>query len=106
MLKQTLLASWVICLGAAFCSAAQSAELGIQNRNVKSYEAKPACWYRCGCLVVTHVRHREISMTFSPESDPRRFDEPRYYPGPVRSYPRYATWCDGDLRYGSSNVLD
>jgi hypothetical protein len=40
------------------------------------------------------VRHREIGMTFTPQYDPRRFDEPRYFYGPVRTYARYETWYD------------
>lgn len=88
-----------ISLGAAlFCGSAQSAELAVKpDRYVRSYEpSRPACGCRCGCLAVTHVRHREIAMTFSPETDPRRYDEPRYYWGQVRTYPRYRTWYDAN----------
>jgi hypothetical protein len=31
-------------------------------------------------------------MTYGPYFDPRLRDEPRYYWGPVRSFPRYQTF--------------
>ena len=43
----------------------------------------------CGCLVVSHVRHRQLAMTYGYGLDPRRREEPHYYWGPVRSFPRY-----------------
>jgi hypothetical protein len=47
---------------------------------------------RCGYLTVTYVRHRQLAMTYGPYFDPRLRDEPRYYWGPVRSFPRYQTF--------------
>ena len=45
----------------------------------------------CGCLQASHVRHRELRTTYGTGFDPRNYDtqEPHYYFGPMRSYPRY-----------------
>ena len=45
----------------------------------------------CGCLHESYVRHRELRTTYGIGFDPRNYDtqEPHYYFGPVRSYPRY-----------------
>jgi hypothetical protein len=45
----------------------------------------------CGCLHVGYVRHRELRTTYGIAFDPRNYDtqEPHYYLGPVRAYPRY-----------------
>jgi hypothetical protein len=53
--------------------------------------AGPGCG-RCGTLTVTYVRHRQLAMTYGPYFDPRQRDEPHYYRGPVRSFPRYQTF--------------
>src|SRR5262249_12097229 len=45
----------------------------------------------CGCLVVTHVRHPQLAMTYGWQLDPRRREEPHYYWGSVRAFPRYQT---------------
>lgn len=97
MSKAWIVASAVVALGLA-CGSAQSAELAVRpERMARIYEpARPACGCRCGCLEVTHVRHREIAMTYGSQFDPRRLDEPRYYWGPERSYPRYRTWYDAN----------
>jgi hypothetical protein len=45
----------------------------------------------CGCLHESYVRHRELRTTYGIRFDPRNYDtqEPHYYFGPVRTYPRY-----------------
>jgi hypothetical protein len=45
----------------------------------------------CGCLQVSHMHHRELRTTYGTGFDPRNYDsqEPHYYFGPMRSYPRY-----------------
>ena len=60
--------------------------------------AQPRCCGRCGCLQVSHVRHRELRSTYGTAFDPRNFDttEPHYYFGPVRTYPRY--WASADVQ--------
>lgn len=53
----------------------------------------------CGCLHVGHVHHRELRTTYGTGVDPRNYDtqEPHYYFGPVRSYPRY--WVSAGAPY-------
>jgi hypothetical protein len=53
----------------------------------------------CGCLHETYVRHRELRTTYGIGFDPRNYDtqEPHYYFGPVRSYPRY--WVSAGVPY-------
>ena len=49
------------------------------------------CGPRCGCPVVTYVRHRSLVQYYpSTVFDPRTRDEPNYAYGPVRTYARYA----------------
>ncbi len=45
----------------------------------------------CGCMHASYVYHRELRTTYGVGFDPRNFDtqEPHYYFGPVRAYPRY-----------------
>lgn len=57
-----------------------------QARAAKS----PYCGCKCGCPVVTMVRHREVLMGWPNTFDPRREMEPRYFYGGMRSWPRYA----------------
>jgi hypothetical protein len=50
----------------------------------------PYCGCKCGCPVVTLVRHREVLMGFPHTFDPRVDNEPRYFYGRMRTWPRYA----------------
>jgi hypothetical protein len=62
-----------------------------------AHEATRYCG-TCGCLQVSHVRHRELRSTYGIAFDPRNYDttEPHYYFGPIRTYPRY--WACADVR--------
>jgi len=74
---------------------AAAAELPLPAPTVRAHHA--ACWCGpCGCLHVTHVRHRELLTTYGIRFDPRNYDEtePHYYFGPVRAYARY--WVEPD----------
>jgi hypothetical protein len=82
----------------AFCAAisalsgtAGAAELAVPAKApALAAPAGTGCG-RCGQLAVTHVRHRQLAMSYGPYFDPRVRDEPRYYWGPVQSFPRYRT---------------
>jgi hypothetical protein len=49
----------------------------------------PYCGPRCGCPIVTFVRHRELRQYYSYALDPRERDEPRYTYGAMRTYARF-----------------
>ena len=55
-------------------------------------EDNPYCGPRCGCPVVTFVRHHELQMAYPSEFDPRDFrnhQEPHFYYGRVRTFARF-----------------
>ncbi|MDQ8732551.1 hypothetical protein [Bradyrhizobium sp. LHD-71] len=75
----------------AVAGSAEAAELAVPLKAPAVVSpAGPWCG-RCGELIVTRVRHRQLAMTYGPYFDPRERDEPRYYWGAVRSFPRYQT---------------
>src|SRR5450756_1874410 len=50
----------------------------------------PYCGPRCGCPLVTFVRHRELVQYYPSGFDPRvREEEPHYSYGAIRTYARF-----------------
>lgn len=84
----------VLAFSAGVCvlpGAAGAAELAVPLKAPAIASPAAGCG-RCGHLAVTHIRHRQLAMSYGPYLDPRQRDEPRYYWGPVRSFPRYQTF--------------
>jgi hypothetical protein len=88
--RSTSLALAVFAAAAAFSGAAGAADRPVL-RKAPAVVSPAECVARCGKLVVTRVRHKQLAMSYGPYFDPRQRDEPRYYWGPVRSFPRYQT---------------
>jgi hypothetical protein len=88
--RSTSLALALFAAAAAFSGAAGAAELPVL-RKAPAVVSPAECVARCGQLVVTQVRHKQLAMSYSPYFDPRLRDEPHYSWGPVRSFPRYQT---------------
>ena len=79
-----LLVGIAAAVGTMAAVPANAADLAVPTRH--------AAWCgECGCLHVTHVRHRSLEATYGVAYDPRNDDQtqPHYYFGPVRAYPRY-----------------
>ena len=77
---------------AAGSGSAAAADLPIPTKS-----ARATGWCGpCGCLHVTYTRHRELLTTYGTGFDPRNYDtqEPHYFYGAVRAYPRY--WVSAD----------
>jgi hypothetical protein len=90
MSKMTMAAASVVVLVAGSAAApGRAADLDVSPRVAPSY-VEPYCG-PCGCLRTVYVRHRTLQTTYGAGFDPRNFDtqEPHYYFGPMRSYPRY-----------------
>ena len=73
-------------------SPAIAADYPVAPKQVRAAKVQsPYCGCKCGCPVVTLVRHREVLMGFpSTTFDPRTDVEPRYFYGRMRAWPRYA----------------
>lgn len=76
-------------------AAAGAAELAVPFKAPSVVSPAGTGCGRCGELMVTRVRHRQLAMTYGPYFDPRERDEPHYYWGPMRSFPRYQTVYPG-----------
>lgn len=70
-------------------SPAAAADYPVYSKERLASDYEPECG-RCGCLIVTTVRHREMRMAFPSASfDPRERDEPNYFHGGMKTYKRY-----------------
>jgi hypothetical protein len=82
-------------VGTIFAAPAVAADYPVAGvRHAYERQANPYCGPRCGCPVVTFVRHRELRMGYPSSFDPRVKDEPHYFYGPVRTYARFGTFAD------------
>ena len=75
---------------ASFSGSARAADYAVKTR-VAVAAVTSSCGCRCGCLAVTYVRHRQLAMSYGYNLDPRARDEPRYFWGRERAFPRYET---------------
>ncbi len=77
---------------ALFSTCATAADYSVNPRPARAEaveQKSPYCGCKCGCPVVTFVRHRELRMGYSSDFDPRVLDEPHYYYGATKTYARF-----------------
>ncbi len=83
------LISFGVC-GSAFADDKPAPPLVKHTRYYQ--ETNPYCGYRCGCPIVTYVRHRALGRAYPSGFDPRTKEEPHYYYGAMRTHARFERW--------------